>query len=455
MFMNRWWKFVQRAVPPEVIALLRLLKEHGFTAYIVGGALRDLLLSKVPADWDLATDALPETVEEICREHSAEGLKVIQVGKKFGTIKLLKDALAIEVTTFRQEGPYSDGRHPDWVDFRSKIEEDLSRRDFTVNAMALEIFTQRLIDPFGGRKDLKHKVIRAVGDPEQRFTEDALRMLRFFRFQSSLGFRGDHRTEKAITPHLLKKISPERVREEVTKLLVSPQPARGLSGLIRTGLLLSFAPEFAGVVSDERLIFHVLTTVEAITPHPRLRWAALLHDLGKAQCRAVDARGLHYHGHAEVGAELARNVLERLRFSKDFIKRVTILVRWHMFSADPNQTDAALRRLACRVGEENLCDLLELRRADIIASGQNYHRAWEGFSAFASRLQALLQAEKVLTLRDLAVNGKDIMKVLGIPAGPQVGQILQELFAWITEEPGRNNREDLYRYLKERYLSGS
>ncbi|HEY8345099.1 MAG TPA: HD domain-containing protein, partial [Bacillota bacterium] len=389
------------------------------------------------------------------REHSAEGLKVIQVGKKFGTIKLLKDALAIEVTTFRQEGPYSDGRHPDWVDFRSKIEEDLSRRDFTVNAMALEIFTQRLIDPFGGRKDLKHKVIRAVGDPEQRFTEDALRMLRFFRFQSSLGFRGDHRTEKAITPHLLKKISPERVREEVTKLLVSPQPARGLSGLIRTGLLLSFAPEFAGVVSDERLIFHVLTTVEAITPHPRLRWAALLHDLGKAQCRAVDARGLHYHGHAEVGAELARNVLERLRFSKDFIKRVTILVRWHMFSADPNQTDAALRRLACRVGEENLCDLLELRRADIIASGQNYHRAWEGFSAFASRLQALLQAEKVLTLRDLAVNGKDIMKVLGIPAGPQVGQILQELFAWITEEPGRNNREDLYRYLKERYLSGS
>lgn len=455
MFMTRWWRFVQSSLPPEVINLIKLLKEHGFTGYLVGGAPRDLLLSKVPKDWDLATDALPETVEEICMEHDQEETKVIQVGKKFGTIKLLRNGLVIEVTTFRREGPYSDGRHPDWVEFRPGIEEDLSRRDFTVNAMALDVLGNQLIDPFGGRRDLKQKVIRAVGDPEQRFAEDALRMLRFFRFQSGLGFRGDRTTERAINPYLVKQISPERIREELTKLLVSPRPERGLLGLIRTGLLLSVAPEFTSVVTDEHLTAHLLKTVETIKPHPHLRWAALLHDLGKTQCRTVDENGLHYYGHAEVGEELAHGLLERLRFSKDFIKRVTILIRWHMFSADPGQTDAALRRLALKVGEENLGGLLELRRADIIASGQNYHRAWEGFSAFASRVEALLQKEKVLTLQDLAVNGEDIMKTLGIPAGPQVGVVLQDLFAWVTEEPDRNNEKDLYCYLEEHYQTAN
>src|SRR5690554_3506086 len=234
LIMNHWWCFVERSVPRSVIEVIKTLADHGFTCYIVGGAPRDLLLGKIPTDWDLSTDAQPEKVEKALTQTQTQTsgedsrCKLVPLGKKYGTIKALRNGLVMEITTFRREGAYSDGRRPDWVEYTSNLEEDLGRRDFTVNAMALDPLNRILADPFGGVKDLRRRIVRAVGSPEQRFTEDALRMLRFFRFQATLGFRGDKSTENAITPGLLGRISYERSREEFTKTLTANHAQVGL-----------------------------------------------------------------------------------------------------------------------------------------------------------------------------------------------------------------------------------
>lgn len=438
-------------IPGEVTAVIAELKTRGFQAFLVGGALRDLLLGHPPGDWDVATDALPAQVEE-----AFPGRLLVHTGKRFGTIRVLAGEIPVDVTTFRREGAYTDGRRPDWVEFRGSVVDDLSRRDFTVNAMALDPLAQELVDPFRGRRDLRRRVIRTVGDPQARFREDALRMLRFYRFQAVLDFRGEAGTERAIArvaaeePSLIAKVSPERIREELNKLLTGVAPGKGLRGLVRTGLLPMILPEFAPVVKEPGLMAHLIATVEAVRPELHLRWAAILHDLGKPATRIQDGTGVHYFGHEQAGEKLAAALLERLRFSRAFTERVLVLVRRHMFPCDPMMTDTALRRLAAKVGREALFDLLELRRADIVASGRQYHRAWRTLYEFASRIQALLQEEKVLTMADLAVDGHDIMDVLGLAPGPEVGRVLQELFYWVTEDPARNTRERLLGYLKEK-----
>ncbi|HHU82725.1 MAG TPA: HD domain-containing protein [Firmicutes bacterium] len=438
-------------IPGEVMAVIAELKARGFQAFLVGGALRDLFLGREPEDWDVATSALPGQVEEVF-----PGRLLVHTGKRFGTVRVLTGEIPVDVTTFRREGTYTDGRRPDWVEFEESVVDDLSRRDFTVNAMALDPLAQKLVDPFRGRGDLRRRVIRTVGDPQSRFSEDALRMLRFYRFQAVLNFRGEAETERVIAqvaaedPSLLAKVSPERVREELNKLLTGVAPGKALRGLVRTGLLTIIAPEFTPVVMDPELMEHLLATVEAIKPEPHLRWAAFLHDLGKPATRIQDGTGIHYFGHEQAGEKLAAVLLERLRFSRAFTEKVLILVRRHMFPCDPGMSDTALRRLAAKVGREALIDLLELRRADIVASGNHYHRAWRILSEFASRIQALLREEKVLTLSDLAVNGRDVMAVLGLAPGPEVGRVMQELFSWVTEDPERNTRERLLRYLEEK-----
>lgn len=433
---------VVKRIPKEVLFVAEELKSRGFQAYLVGGALRDLFLRRTPGDWDVATDAVPSQVEAIFPH-------TVAVGKRFGTIKVPVGELMVDVTTFRREGAYSDGRRPDWVEFESSPLPDLSRRDFTVNALALDPLTLELLDPFGGRKDLRKRIIRTVGEPRHRFTEDALRMLRFYRFQSVLAFRGDPETEQGIEPSLLSRVSPERIREELNALLTGTAPGMGLRGLVRSGLLAVIAPEYEPVIKSPEIMEHLIATVEAIKPDLHLRWAAFLHDLGKPVSRTEDRWGkIHYFGHEQAGEKLAAGILERLRFPRAFQKRVLILVRRHMFLCDPAVTDGALRRLAARVGRENLFDLLELRRADLVASGGNYHYAWEHLSSFSARVQAMYREEKALTRAELAVNGHDVMEVLNLAPGPQVGRILDELFHWVTEDPARNTRDKLLQYLK-------
>lgn len=441
---NRVNAAVLERIPEEVLFVVEALKTRGFQAYLVGGALRDLFLRRTPGDWDVATDAVPSQVEEIFPQ-------TVAVGKRFGTIKVPAGDLVVDVTTFRREGAYSDGRRPDWVEFECSPLSDLSRRDFTVNALALDPFTKELLDPFGGRRDLRKKIIRTVGEPRRRFAEDALRMLRFYRFQSVLAFRGDPETERGIEPSLLTGVSAERIRDELNAILTGVAPGMGLRGLVRTGLLAVIAPEYEPAIKSPEIMEHLIATVEAVKPSLHLRWAAFLHDLGKPASRTEDRQGkIHYFGHEQAGERLAAGILERLRFSRAFQKRVLTLVRRHMFLCDSAVTDAALRRLAARVGRDNLFDLLELRRADIVAYGRNYHHAWENLSRFSARVQAMYRGEKALTPAELAVNGHDVMEILNLAPGPQVGRILDELFYWVTEDPERNTRKELLQYLKSK-----
>lgn len=442
MLRRNWWQRLRRKIPSEVLSVLNQLKDHECEAYLVGGAPRDLLLSRPPQDWDIATNAQPEKVKTIFE-------RSLPLGEKFGTVRVLFDCLEVDITTFRYEGSYTDGRRPDWVSFTPSLQEDLARRDFTVNAIALDPLREKLVDPFGGVKALKQRIVKTVGDPEIRFGEDALRILRFFRFQSTLGFRGDHRTEEVINPGNITKVSGERIREELTKLLLSSYPEVGLGGMARSGLLTAIFPEFSAVWKEQRLFRHTVATVQAIKPEIELRWAALLHDVGKPATKAIEENKLHYYGHEQVGTELAAAILERLRFSGGVASKVLALVRWHMFPADPWMTDAALRRLVGKVGRENITALLELRRADLVGTPGVSYRAFAVLSRFARRLEALLAGETVFSRRDLAVNGHEIMDYLHISPGPQVGEVLQEVFHWVTDDPTRNRKDLILEYLKK------
>lgn len=439
------WRWIQRQLPSAVLTVLQTLHSHGYLAYLVGGAPRDLLLGRQPQDWDLTTDARPEQVRAVFA-------RTIPLGENFGTVQVIVGDEQFEVTTFRREGDYSDGRHPDWVAFTPSIRDDLGRRDFTINALALDPIGVELVDPYGGVRDLKRRIVRAVGEPGQRFAEDPLRMLRFYRLQSTLGFRGETQTEQGIEAGAITQVSGERIRDELTKTLVAPAPELGLAGLLRCGLLTMIMPEFMPVqAADPTLFRHIVATVKAIKPEAELRWAALLHDLGKATTKQEEAGRIHYYGHDKVSTELAAGILERLRFATEFRQRVLTLVRWHMFSADPGLTDAALRRLVLKVGPDQIFNLLELRRADLVGTGGVYYRARASLAGLARRIQALLEGETVFTRKDLAVDGWEVMEKLKIPPGPEVGIILDGVFHWVIEDPERNQKKLIYAFLEDRY----
>lgn len=444
-WVGRWHR-IRRQVPAAVLTVLHRLQSNGYQAYLVGGAPRDLLLGREPQDWDVTTDARPDEVRTVFP-------RTFPLGEKFGTVGVLVDDLQVEVTTFRREGGYSDGRRPDWVAFTPAVEEDLARRDFTINAIALDPLREKLVDPYHGVRDLRRRLVRAVGEPRARFTEDPLRMLRFYRFQATLGFHGENGTEEGIVAELIRRVSGERLRDELTKILTAVKPALGLWGLARSGLLTIISPEFLPALREEPALFrHLVATVEAINPTPELRWAAFLHDLGKATTRQVAADGrVHYYGHDQVSHDLAAAILERLRFPNAAREKILTLIRRHMFTADPGLTDAALRRLVGRVGPAHIFDLLELRRADLVASGNPPRQAGESLSLLARRLEALLTGETVLTRKDLAVNGHDVMAFLALPPGPAVGAVLDEIFRWVTEDPARNRKDRILTFLAERY----
>lgn len=429
-------------IPDWLREITQKIRQSGFKVYLVGGAVRDLLCGVKPDDWDLATEALPDDIELIFE-------KTIPSGKTFGTITILEGAHQVQITTFREDLFYQDGRRPETVRFTKDIIKDLERRDFTINALAYDMEQDILIDPFGGHRDLKNQLLKTVGNPHTRFTEDALRMFRFFRFLATMDLKADWTAKKAINPLLAKNISYERIRDEFNKLLVGKYVRKSLEGMYNSGLLQSIIPELelkeaqVGSPWNRNLWEHLLKTTETIHPSIHLRWAALLHDIAKPKTKFTDEKGIHFYGHDRLGAEMARNILERLRYPKKLIETVNSLINWHMFDLPLNASDAAIRKFVAKVGKTLVPDLLELRRADIVGTGNISYQTWQYWNDFSQRIIEILDYDNTISVNKLDINGRIIMNHLNLPPGPIIGEILEYLLKKVIEDPSLNVREDL------------
>jgi len=436
---------VAAAIPARVRDLLETLWTDGHAAYVVGGSVRDVLLGRDAADWDLATSARPERTQALFPQAIYENL--------FGTVVVASgDPLVGEVaiTTFRSDHDYADFRRPHHVEFTDSIELDLARRDVTVNAIAWGAPAgerPRLVDPFGGVADVAARVLRAVGDPRERFEEDALRMLRVIRFAATLGFGVESGTLAGIQARaeLVRHLSGERIAAELTKLLAAPVPSVGLRLLADTGVLATISSELSaqrGVpqnkIAGEDLWDHTLRAVDGASAEPPyIRLAALLHDMGKPATMA-DGRFL---GHDLVGASLADALLDRLHWPRHERERVVHLIRQHMYGYQSTWSDAAVRRFIAKVGRDALDDLFLLREADNVGSGRE--REGGGLAEIRVRVAAQLAAGVVLSLADLAVDGDDLMAEFALPASPRLGSILRELLSRAVADPAMNTRPRL------------
>lgn len=429
-------------IPAWLLDVVGHLRQSYFQVYLVGGAVRDLLNGESPKDWDLATDALPEQIENLFRN-------TIPTGKIFGTITVLDGENKVEVTTLREDLGHQDGRHPQQVHFGKDIRKDLERRDFTINAIAYDFNQQLLIDPFQGRRDLYHRVLKTVGDPKTRFAEDGLRMFRFYRFLATMDLKPEFKTVQAIDPTLAKYISFERIRDEFSKLLQGPFVRRSLEGMQKSHLLQAVIPELdldkesAGSGGRRNLWNHLMIAVETIQPELQLRWAALLHDIAKPQTRFEDFKGIHFYGHDKIGAELSRVILERLRYPNILIDKVGKLIQWHMFNLPLNASDAAIRKFVAKAGEDLIPNLLELRRADIVASGNVDFLTWQFWDAYSKHIRGILVSGETVTQNKLAINGHVLISQLSLKPGPVVGEILSYLLNLVNEDPGLNTSEQL------------
>ena len=437
-------------LPPAVSSLIARLNEAGFSAYAVGGCVRDTLLSKVPHDWDLCTSARPEQMLEVFR-----GEHVVETGLKHGTLTVVIDHIPYEITTFRTDGVYTDHRHPDSVTFVSDVAGDLARRDFTVNAMAYAP-REGLVDLFGGREDLQKKIIRCVGVPAERFEEDALRILRALRFASVYDFTVDPETDTALRllAPTLKKVAAERIRVELLKLLCGA----GAGRILRTypDVLAVVIPEIAPMVGYDQqnhhhhfdLWEHTVQAVENIPPESDLRLTMLLHDMGKPSVRSVDEKGeAHYYNHQSASAEIADRVTDDLRCDREMKDRVIRLVRYHDItlrteSGDVNLSRPFLLRMLNRFGERDLRALIEIHCADRTATGYSSpEREQARMAERMAALDALLAERPCFTLKELAVNGNDL-KPLGF-RGPALGNALQQLLQAVMDGKVPNEKEVL------------
>lgn len=472
-------------LPPEVLFCLNELLKANFEAYLVGGCVRDILLNKKPKDFDIATDALPTQIQKIFNNSLYEN--------QFGTVVVKTDSndeflKTIEITTFRKEGKYSDKRHPDEVKFAKTIEEDLARRDFTINAMALEIhlpkFLQsknlgrqeiknteykipntkyRVVDPFDGQRDLKKKLIRAVGNPQKRFEEDALRLIRAIRLACELNFKIEKNTFEAIkkNSNLINCIAKERVRDEFIKIIQTENAMKGIILLEKTGLLKQIIPELEEGIGMNQNKHHIYTLFEHLIRSLdyaakkqyslEVRLASLFHDIGKARTKEGKGINATFYNHEIVGTKMLEKILERLKFSNEIKDKVLKLVRYHGFVYEPEiTTDSSVRRLLIKVGKENIEELAQVREADRIGSGCP--------KAIPFRLRHFLfRVEKILkemsgeepSLKILKVNGYDVLKTLKIKPGPEVGIILNILLEEVLDNPEKNNRDYLLKRIVE------
>jgi putative nucleotidyltransferase with HDIG domain len=441
-------------IPRVVRDFAVVFREAGFQCHLVGGAVRDILLGRPHTDYDIATDARPEQVIPLFR-------RVIPTGIKHGTVSVHFKGTVFEVTTFRTETAYGDGRRPDAVTFTPSIIDDLSRRDFTINAIAYDLLADRVADPHEGRRDLRDGIIRAIGDPSERFREDGLRPLRACRFAAQLGFIVEERTRTAIPASLdiLSMVSAERVRDEILKILDAPLPSVGFALMRETGILAVVLPELLQGEGVQQGGFHCHDVFQhslyacdaAPRESPVLRLAALLHDVGKPRTRGAGTDGRPtFYGHEKVSAEMTQSILERLKLPNATIKAVSHLVAHHMFNYQEEWSDAAVRRLIARVGEGSIQDLIALRRADQIGMcPENRQYFPQGLSDFAGRVSAVMEAGRAFTVSKLAVDGNDIMRDVGLAPGPRVGTILNELLKSVLEDPALNEKGKLLEIAKK------
>lgn len=435
-------------LPQTIVTILDTLENHGFAAYVVGGCVRDSLLGLTPADFDLCTSALPEQMEQVFA-----GQRLVLAGEKHGTVGVCTDTGVVEITTFRTEGDYRDSRHPDWVRFVGDVEQDLARRDFTVNAMAYSP-TRGFADPFGGRQDLENKILRAVGAPENRFREDALRILRGVRFAVRYGLTVEPETRRAMDDQAggLGSLSRERVFEELSKLL----PLVTGADLLEFASIMGAAiPELAPTIGFDQhsphhaydLYTHVAYVTGAVPGELTVRWAALLHDIGKVSTFTRDETGRgHFYGHAPAGAELAEQVLLRLKAPTRLRHQVVELIGAHMTRLQPEKK--LLRRQLSRLGWEQLERELELQQADMSSKGTAEPGDLEIFPEIRRMLEEIRREDSCLKVTDLAVNGEDLM-TLGYQ-GRQIGTCLHWLLEQVLEETLPNDRQALLLAAKEK-----
>jgi tRNA nucleotidyltransferase (CCA-adding enzyme) len=439
-------------LPAEVLEILKKFEKAGFEIYVVGGAVRDLLMARFVNDWDFTTNATPKQIQKLFKDSFYDNV--------FGTVGVpakTKDFKPHEITTFRKEFGYKDYRRPKKVKWGKTLKEDLERRDFTINAMAL--IGQKIIDPHQGQSDLKNRLIRAVGDPQERFGEDALRMMRAVRIAAQLGFKIEEKTLQAINSNvkLINKIAKERVRDELLKTVASPHPYKGIILLQETGLMQEILPELEktfGVEQRSPKRHHIydvgthslLSLKNCRSPHPIVRLATLIHDIGKPQTFRKQADGIiTFYNHEVVGAAIAKRIATRLRLSKKQTTKLVTLVRWHQFTVNEQQTDAAIRRFIKRVGIENVQDMLILRVADRLGGGAK-ETSWR-LEEFKKRL---IEVQKEpFSVRDLKISGHDVIKILNLKPGPKVGQILEKLFSEVEAKKLSNDKKVLIKRTKE------
>ena len=441
-------------IPNKVNDIIEELIRHGHEAYAVGGCVRDMVLGREPEDWDITTSATPHEVKKIFR-------RTVDTGILHGTVTVLMDKDHYEVTTYRLDGEYEDNRHPKQVSFTSSLAEDLKRRDFTINAMAYNE-KEGFVDLFGGLEDINRGLIRCVGSPEERFDEDALRILRAIRFSAQLGFTIEEETLKAIRKRCanLNNISAERIRVELTKLLISDHPDR-LRDLYEVGITKVILPEFdAMMTTPQKNIHHIynvgehtIKAVEEIAGKLKeqrfssreraiLRWTMLLHDVEKPGTISVGKDGQnHFYGHQEKGSVTAKNILRRLKFDNDTIDAVTHLIRWHDYRFV--LTPAGMRKAAAKIGREAMELLFEVNRADTSAKNPKYTiEKFERLEAARGLYQAIVDKEECVNLKEMKINGKDLIR-LGLKPGREIGEILNRLLSMVLEEPEKNNADTL------------
>ncbi|MBB6479109.1 CCA tRNA nucleotidyltransferase [Spirochaeta isovalerica] len=441
-------------VSEDLKKIASILNEKGFSCYLVGGAVRNQLLGIEEKDYDLATDALPDDIIRIFR-------KVIPTGIKHGTVTVLFKGEAYEVTTFRVDGKYTDGRRPDSISYTSDINEDLKRRDFTINSIAYDILNEKLIDPNNGLSDLDKKTIRAIGNPDERFQEDGLRPLRACRFAAQLNFDLENETFKAIGRNLdkFRIVSKERIYDELVKTMKARKPSTTFRLLLESGLLEIISPDLtacSGLEQREKhkldVFEHLITTCDYCPQNDiDLRFAGLFHDIGKKDALVFNSEGIPtFHNHEIHSARKAVKIMKNLKFPNKSIQRIEHLIRHHMFNYESIWTDAGVRRFIARVGLDQIDDLLTLQKADM-ASMWTSDEDYDLLKELKNRIDNLTEKNQAFTIKSLNINGNDLFMDGGIPRSPVMGQILESLLELVLENPDYNDRDFLLARAREIY----
>jgi len=436
-------------IPEPIKKVLQMLEEAGYEGYIVGGCVRDCLMGKTPDDYDVTTSALPKEVERVF-----SGYKVIETGLKHGTVTVVIDHFHIEITTFRTEGEYVDGRRPSSVSFTRSLKEDVARRDLTINAMACDL-RGKVYDYFGGLADVEKGVIRAVGNPKERFSEDALRIMRALRFSSVTGFEIEDETAKALMEckEMLLKISVERIREELVKLLCGKWARRTI--IEYCDILGVIIPELIPMKGFEQKTYwhiydvleHTAVAVENTPAVPALRLSALLHDIGKPHCFSQDEAGVgHFYGHALVSVDLARDIMNRLKFDNDTKDKVLNLIKYHDVPLEP--TNRSIKRALNKYTREGFFDLILLKRADNLAQNPEIAIRQEYLDELVRIAEEIIEQEQCFSLKDLAIKGTDLIEA-GIEPGKEIGIILDVLLEAVIEEKLPNNKAELLKFTQK------